>query len=97
MNAAQSINEKGKITVKTGTKDSSVFVEVEDTGSGIPPELVTKIFDPFFTTKPVGKGTGLGLWVSATIIEKHSGKINVESEVGRGTKMTVTFPIDGKL
>ncbi|MCL5020231.1 MAG: ATP-binding protein [Bacteroidetes bacterium] len=97
VNAAQSINEKGKITVKTGTKDSSVFVEVEDTGSGIPPELVTKIFDPFFTTKPVGKGTGLGLWVSATIIEKHSGKINVESEVGRGTKMTVTFPIDGKL
>ena len=97
VNAAQSINEKGKITVKTGTKDSSVFVEVEDTGSGIPPELVTKIFDPFFTTKPVGKGTGLGLWVSATIIEKHSGKINVESEIGRGTKMTVTLPIDGKL
>ncbi len=97
VNAAQAIEEKGKITVKTGTKDSSVFVEVEDTGNGIPAELVTKIFDPFFTTKPVGKGTGLGLWVSATIIEKHSGSINVESEIGKGTKMTVTLPIDGNL
>ncbi|HUI31056.1 MAG TPA: PAS domain S-box protein [Candidatus Acidoferrales bacterium] len=97
VNAAQAIKEKGEITIRTGVNGSNAVVEIEDTGSGISPELITKIFDPFFTTKPVGKGTGLGLWVSATIMEKHGGEINVESEVGKGTKMIVTLPIEGKL
>ncbi len=93
VNAAQSIKEKGEITIRTGVRNSFVFVDIIDTGSGISPENLTKIFDPFFTTKPVGKGTGLGLWVSTSIIQKHSGRIEVESEPGKGTKMTVLLPV----
>jgi two-component system, NtrC family, sensor kinase len=97
VNAAQAIKEKGEITITTGILDSWIFVKIEDTGSGMSPEVMTKIFDPFFTTKPIGKGTGLGLWVTATIIEKHGGKIRVESEPGKGTKMTITLPVGGEL
>jgi len=68
-------------------------VEIEDTGCGIPPENLKRIFDPFFTTKTVGKGTGLGLWISAMIIHKYSGTINVESTVGKGTKFTIQLPL----
>lgn len=97
VNAAQAIEEKGEIVIRTGVKDSSVFVDIIDTGCGILPENLTKIFDPFFTTKPVGKGTGLGLWVSATIVQKHAGTISAESELGKGTKMTVTLPTESKV
>ncbi len=94
VNAAQAIKDKGEITVRSGVKYSFVFVDVVDTGSGISPENLTKVFDPFFTTKPVGKGTGLGLFVSTSIIQKHSGRIEVESEVGKGAKMTVMLPVN---
>jgi two-component system NtrC family sensor kinase len=70
-----------------------VVIEVEDTGAGIPPEVLPKIFDPFFTTKPIGKGTGLGLSISFGIVGKHGGRIEVESEVGRGTRFTVHLPL----
>jgi signal transduction histidine kinase len=61
VNAAHAIDQHGTITIRTGQKDESVWVEIIDTGKGIAPEHMSKIFDPFFTTKPVGKGTGLGL------------------------------------
>ena len=93
VNAAHAIPEKGTITVRTRLTDTRVIIQVEDTGSGISQANVKKIFDPFFTTKPVGKGTGLGLWISATIIQKHKGTIAARSEPGRGTTMTIELPV----
>src|SRR5574343_623645 len=93
VNAAQSIPQKGRITLKSGCVDEQVWVSVSDTGSGISPEIMARIFDPFFTTKPVGKGTGLGLSVSYGIIEKHGGRIEVASQPGEGTSFTVWLPV----
>ncbi|MBI3479644.1 MAG: histidine kinase, partial [Nitrosomonadales bacterium] len=70
-----------------------VRVEVADTGKGIAPEHIKKIFDPFFTTKPIGKGTGLGLSLAYSIVQKHHGRIEVQSEVGKGTTFRVWLPI----
>ncbi len=96
VNAGQAIKERGKIWIRTFTRDGQIVVEVEDTGCGIPEENLKKIFDPFFTTKPVGKGTGLGLSVSYGIIRKHQGRIEVESTVGKGTTFRVLLPVDQK-
>jgi signal transduction histidine kinase len=68
-------------------------VEIRDTGSGIPAAVLPKIFDPFFTTKREGEGTGLGLSVSLGIVERHGGKILVDSEVGKGTVFTLWLPV----
>ena len=93
VNASQAIESKGTITIRTGALEDQVWIEISDTGSGIPPENIKSIFDPFFTTKPVGKGTGLGLSVSYNIIQKHHGRIEVESEVGKGSTFRVWLPI----
>jgi signal transduction histidine kinase len=93
VNAAHAIAEKGVITIRTAHKGENVEIQVADTGSGIAPEHLNKIFDPFFTTKPVGKGTGLGLWICMTIIQNHHGTITVDSRVGQGTTFTVTLPV----
>jgi len=93
VNAAHAIEDFGTITVRTGTEgDDWVWVEVEDTGKGIPDDVKNKIFDPFFTTKPVGKGTGLGLSLSYKIIQDHQGHVTVDSVVGQGTKFRVSLP-----
>jgi PAS domain S-box-containing protein len=97
VNAGQAIVEHGEITIRTGRDGDSVWVEVSDTGSGIPQENLNRIFDPFFTTKPVGKGTGLGLSLSYGIVVKHHGRIEVKSEVGKGTTFRVVLPIDPQL
>ncbi len=91
-NASQAIEGEGKILVKTWADESHVHISVQDTGKGMPPEVVAKIFDPFFTTKPVGEGTGLGLSISFQIIEQHGGRIRVASEVGRGTRFGISLP-----
>lgn len=93
VNAAHAIEERGTITLRTGVEGGEVWVEVADTGKGIPPENLNRIFDPFFTTKPVGKGTGLGLSLSYSIVQKHHGRINVSSEVGKGTTFRVYLPV----
>lgn len=72
---------------------NQVQIKITDNGPGISSDIIHKIFDPFFTTKPVGKGTGLGLSISYKIIEKHSGKIKVNSQAGQGTEFTITLPI----
>jgi signal transduction histidine kinase len=84
--------DSGKIRIKTWENQNWVYVEIEDNGIGIPPEKKNKIFDPFFTTKE--QGTGLGLSVSYQIIKDHKGKINVDSEEGKGTKVTISLPIN---
>jgi two-component system NtrC family sensor kinase len=93
VNAAHAIGERGKITVRTGAENGGVWIEVADTGCGIPPENLKRIFDPFFTTKPAGKGTGLGLSLSYGIVQKHHGKFEVNSEVGKGTTFRVCLPL----
>jgi signal transduction histidine kinase len=93
VNAAHAIKERGVITIRTGRLGDEVWVDVADTGKGIAPEHLKKIFDPFFTTKPVGKGTGLGLSLSYGIIQKHHGRIEVESEVGKGASFKVWLPV----
>jgi hemerythrin-like metal-binding protein len=93
VNAAQAIETKGTITISTGVQGGEVWLEVADTGKGIAKENLLKIFDPFFTTKPIGKGTGLGLSVSFGIVQKHGGRIEVHSELGKGTAMRVWLPI----
>lgn len=93
MNAGQAIRSNGTITISTGADEAEVWVCIADTGSGIAPENLNRIFDPFFTTKPVGQGTGLGLSISNSIVRKHGGRIDVESEVGKGTRFTVRLPL----
>jgi signal transduction histidine kinase len=97
VNAAHAIDEHGTITISTGQQNDEVWVEISDTGKGIPPEYMQKIFDPFFTTKPIGKGTGLGLSLSYGIIQKHHGRIEVRSEVNKGTTFRVLLPIKRQL
>ncbi|HJW57657.1 MAG TPA: ATP-binding protein [Burkholderiaceae bacterium] len=94
INAAHAIKESGVITVRTGWEGDWVWVEIGDTGAGIPPENLSRIFDPFFTTKPVGSGTGLGLSLAYGIVTKHGGRIEVESEVAKGTRFTVRLPVE---
>ncbi len=93
VNAAQSMEQQGVITVKTWVDGGWVSVSVSDTGKGMPEKVRKKVFDPFFTTKPAGKGTGLGLSISADIVQKHHGEIIVESEPGKGTTFTVRLPL----
>ena len=94
VNAAHAIEERGIITIRTGMNDDDgVWIKISDTGKGIPEENMRRIFDPFFTTKPVGQGTGLGMSLCYSIIEKHSGSIDVESEVGKGTTFIITLPV----
>ena len=92
MNAAQAIEVHGRITIRTGQDGEDVWVEVEDTGKGIKPEHMNRIFEPFFTTKPVGSGTGLGLSLAYGIVQEHGGRIEVKSEMGKGSVFRLVFP-----
>lgn len=94
VNACHAIENHGTITIRTGLQGDEVWVEIADSGKGIKPEHLNKIFDPFFTTKPVGKGTGLGLSLSYGIIQKHNGRIVLQSEVGKGTTFRIVLPIN---
>lgn len=92
-NAIDAIEEGGEIKIKTiNLDDQSIEIRISDNGSGMPDDIKDKIFDPFFTTKEVGKGTGLGLSISHGIIEKHQGKIRVESKMGVGTTFIINLP-----
>lgn len=93
VNAGQAIEKKGDITITTTLEKGEVCVSISDTGMGIPAQQLGQIFDPFFTTKPVGKGTGLGLALSYSIMQKHRGRIEVESTVGVGTTFRVYLPV----
>ncbi|MBT3255741.1 MAG: HAMP domain-containing protein [Deltaproteobacteria bacterium] len=94
VNAAHAIEDRGEIRIATRINGEDVEIKISDTGCGIPAENLSRIFDPFFTTKEVGKGTGLGLNMVYHIIEKHKGKIDVQSEVGKGTRFTIHLKIN---
>jgi len=93
-NAIQAIAKNGTITISTYIKDYTIYIKVQDTGQGIRKDDLSRIFDPFFTTKEPGKGTGLGLSISYTIIKEFNGTIEVQSEVGKGTDVIISFPAD---
>jgi len=99
VNAADAMPHGGNLWLETRLCDDPrrVAITIRDDGSGIPPEVMPKIFEPFVTTKEHGHGTGLGLAVSRSIIERHSGKISVQSERGKGTTVTITLPVPGSL
>lgn len=94
INAIHAMKYEGYLVVKGYKEDSKIKIEVIDTGEGIAQENLGKIFDPFFTTKTPGEGTGLGLWLIYDIVKNYSGDISVESEIGKGSKFTLTFPIN---
>lgn len=94
LNAIQAIDGKGTITIRTFIEKDHLFIRFTDTGKGIPAKVLPKIFDPFFTTKDVNQGTGLGLSISYSIIEKHGGTIEVESQEGQGTTITLILPLN---
>jgi two-component system, NtrC family, sensor kinase len=98
MNAIDAMPQGGNLwlTTRCSSEESAVRVVVRDDGMGIPPEILPRIFEPFLTTKENGRGVGLGLAISQSILERHSGNIEVQSEVGRGTTFTVTLPWNGE-
>ena len=91
LNAIQATSGGGKLTLRTSAVDGQVEIDVQDTGSGISRENLSRLFTPFFTTKEKGKGVGLGLAVVRRIVEKHRGRVQVQSEVGKGTTFSVYF------
>ncbi len=94
MNALDALGEdKRKISISTLPKDNQVIIVIEDAGCGIEAGNLEHIFEPFFSTKPEVEGTGMGLYVSYMIIKKHNGEILVESEIGKGSKFTISLPI----
>ena len=94
VNAAQATREGGEVSIRTRRDGPMAVVQIKDNGHGIAPENLKRIFDPFFTTKPVGEGTGLGLSVTYSIVERHGGNITVESTPRHGTTFNVSIPID---
>ena len=91
LNAAQAMEGRGNLTVTTVQEKKQIKVKIQDTGPGIPPEIMDKLFSPFFTTKE--KGTGLGLAISYGIIERHSGKIDIETKLGKGSTFIISLPV----
>jgi two-component system NtrC family sensor kinase len=91
-NAADALDGEGHVTVSMGGHPDGVAVAVQDSGPGIPESVMLRIFDPFYTTKEVGKGTGLGLFVSHTIMNRYGARIEVESPAGAGARFTLVMP-----
>jgi len=87
-------SEKGKITIRTRSEEGQVIVAVEDTGCGIPDDVIHRVFDPFFTTKEVGKGTGQGLTICHdVVVNKHQGTIEIATTPGEGSTFTIRLPL----
>ncbi len=90
LNAQQAMPDGGELTIQAAADGDGVSLSVIDTGKGMTPEVAAKVFRPFFSTRP--GGTGLGLATTRKIVEAHGGTIEVQSEVGRGSKFTIRLP-----
>ncbi len=93
-NAVQAMDGKGKIIIHSAQNNGDIQVSIQDNGPGIPAKYLNKVFDPFFTTKGQGEGTGLGLNIVHRVVEKYSGRIEVDSQVGKGTTFHITLPVN---
>ena len=93
VNAIQSIEKEGMITISTRWKNDSIEISVHDSGCGIEEQHLGRIFDPFFTTKEAGKGTGLGLSITYNIITKHNGSVTCRSKKSEGSEFIVNLPV----
>jgi PAS domain S-box-containing protein len=93
LNARDAMPRGGWLTVATRDGNRGASIEIADTGSGIPPDQLSRIYDPFFTTKAIGKGTGLGLSITYGIVQEHGGTIACDSAVGQGTRFSLTLPL----
>jgi signal transduction histidine kinase len=91
-NAVQATPEGGRVVIRVRSEGSGLVIEVEDTGAGIAPEHLSRIFDPFYTTRP--KGTGLGLFVAHAIVQRHRGSLDVDSQLGKGTRFQIHLPMN---
>jgi two-component system NtrC family sensor kinase len=99
LNAVDAMEKGGRLSVRTSksrSRPDEVFIDVEDTGTGIPRSELVKIFEPFYTTKPPGQGTGLGLSVCYGIVQEHGGRVEVESQLGEGSRFRMVLPVGGK-
>jgi signal transduction histidine kinase len=92
INAVHAMHDGGHLSIRGHQDNGTIKIDIIDTGIGIAPENVGRIFDPFFTTKPTGEGTGLGLWLTYGIMKNYNGEITVESEMGKGSRFTISFP-----
>jgi signal transduction histidine kinase len=92
VNARDAMADGGRLTVRLEPRPSEVVISVEDTGSGIPPDVLPRIFEPAFTTKPPGRGSGLGLATVRDIVLEHGGRVAVSTEPGAGTRFDVVLP-----
>jgi signal transduction histidine kinase len=92
VNACHAIDNFGEIKLKTYQDADSIFIDISDNGCGMSKEVARKIFDPFFTTKEVGKGTGIGLAITKSIIDRHHADLSVKSTEGKGTTFTIEIP-----
>jgi PAS domain S-box-containing protein len=93
LNARDAMPRGGWLTIVTRDGDAGAAIEIADTGSGIPPEQLSRIYDPFFTTKEIGKGTGLGLSITYGIVQEHGGTITCDSSLGQGTRFLLSLPV----
>ncbi|UCG61503.1 MAG: GAF domain-containing sensor histidine kinase [Candidatus Zixiibacteriota bacterium] len=94
LNATEAITGRGHIGIVTRSQDEFAVIEISDSGKGIPHDALSRVFDPGFTTKGVGVGTGLGLPICYQIIQSHNGEIDIQSEIDRGTKVTIRIPVE---
>lgn len=96
LNGLQAMEGKGRLAITTLRRDKSIHIVIEDEGCGIPEKDLDKIFTPFYSTKPHKSGTGLGLSICESIVRRHGGEIRVKSELGKGTRFDVVFPIQNR-
>jgi signal transduction histidine kinase len=93
LNGVEAMHGRGRLSLEGARHNSAVALAVTDTGHGIPADRRSRVFEPFYSGKP--NGTGLGLTIAERIVAAHGGRIEIDSEPGRGTRVTLLFPLDG--